>query len=386
MPKIGKLVVFSHLRWDFVYQRPQHLLSRIAREWPVVFIEEPIHAPDRQPRWERMPVEEKGVTVLRPHTPVGEGGFNDAQMPYLKNLLDQLIDEENLEGCAVWLYTPMALPLAQHMGERMEVLVFDAMDELSAFKFAPPQLIEREAETMREADVVFTGGISLYRAKQSRHHNIHAFPSSVDAPHFRKALHTEEAGDQAHLPHPRLGYYGVIDERIDLALIDYLAKSHPEWQIVMVGPVVKIGEDELPRHPNIHYMGQRPYEQLPQYLAGWDVCLMPFALNESTRYISPTKSLEYMAAEKPVVSTPITDVVEPYGNIVGIGHNPAEFTALCEQALVETEGERDRRITAYREVLQRTSWDETASAMMALIGEAAAGRTRQERGSVLAPA
>jgi UDP-galactopyranose mutase len=386
MPRIGKLVVFSHLRWDFVYQRPQHLLSRIAQEWPVLFIEEPIYTANCEPHWEKHSSSAGGVTVLRPHTSTGEGGFSDREMPYLKGLLDQLIEEENLDSCAVWLYTPMALPLAQHMGERMQVLVFDAMDELSAFKFAPPQLIEREAETMHEADVVFTGGISLYKAKQKRHHNIHPFPSSVETDHFRKALHTEEAGDQAHLPHPRLGYYGVIDERIDLSLIDFLARSHPEWQIVMVGPVAKIGHDELPGHPNILYTGQRPYDQLPQYLAGWDVCLMPFALNESTRYISPTKSLEYMAAEKPVVSTPITDVVEPYGNIVGIGHNPAEFVALCEQALAETESERSRRITAYREVLERTSWDQTASAMIALIREAAAGRSRQERGSVLAPA
>jgi UDP-galactopyranose mutase len=223
---------------------------------------------------------------------------------------------------------------------------------------------------------MFTGGPSLYRAKQSRHHNVHCFPSSVDAAHFRMSRRAatgeaeEEADDQAVVPHPRLGFYGVIDERIDLALIDAVAAARPKWQIVLVGPVVKIDPGVLPRRPNIHYFGQRSYQELPGYLAGWDVCLLPFARNDSTRFISPTKTLEYMAAELPIVSTPITDVAEPYGDIVYLGNTPEEFIAACEAALTADAGERDRRVTLMRKVLSGTSWDVTVSAMEELLAAA----------------
>jgi UDP-galactopyranose mutase len=233
-----------------------------------------------------------------------------------------------------WLYTPLALPLARMLTP--DATVYDCMDELSLFLGAPPELLARETELLEYADVMFTGGPSLFRAKQKRHPNVHCFPSSVDAEHFRLRDSTgrevSEAEDQAELSHPRLGFYGVIDERLDLGLIDVLAQAHPEWEIVLVGPVVKIDPATLPRRPNIHYLGQRTYEELPRYLAGWDVCLLPFARNDSTRFISPTKTLEYMAAELPIVSTPITDVAEPFEEIVYLGNSPQEFIAGCEAA------------------------------------------------------
>jgi UDP-galactopyranose mutase len=264
----------------------------------------------------------------------------------------------------------MALPLAQTL--RPRGVVFDVMDELSAFAGAPQEMKDLEAATLAWADVVFTGGPSLYRAKLGRHENLHCFPSSVDAAHFGQARSIDEAPDQAHLPHPRLGFYGVIDERMDLGLLDFLATSHPDWQIVMVGPVVKIDWAWLPKQPNLHFLGQRQYAELPSYLAGWDVCLLPFALNESTKFISPTKTLEYMAAELPIVSTPITDVAEPYGRIVYLGNTHDEFVAACEQALAATSEELERRVQQMRQVLATTSWDNTAAAMERLIDEAVA--------------
>jgi glycosyltransferase involved in cell wall biosynthesis len=250
------------------------------------------------------------------------------------------------------------------------------MDELSLFRGAPPELLAHESALLEEADVMFTGGPSLYRAKQSRHNNVHCFPSSVDAAHFRKdrantdGTAATEAADQTPIPHPRLGFYGVIDERLDLELIDSVAAARPEWQIVLVGPVVKIDPETLPRRANIHYFGQRSYDELPRYLAGWDVCLLPFARNDATRFISPTKTLEYMAAELPIVSTPITDVAEPYGDIVYLGATPEEFLAACDAALASSGEERDRRATLMRKVLSGTSWDVTVSAMETLIGAA----------------
>ncbi len=363
MSQDNVILTFSHLRWNFVHQRPQHLLSRFAsqRDCRVVFIEEPVHDRSDAPFWERSSPE-PNVLIARPHTPFGKPGFCDEQLPALRELLRQFVVEERLGACCAWFYTPMAVPLLGELDPR--VVVYDAMDELSAFLEAPPELLEREEELFHAADVVFTGGRSLYRAKKDRHPNVHCFPSSVDVKHFGQALRPiEDPADQAAIPRPRLGFFGVIDERMDLDLIRALADAHPEWHLVMLGPVVKIKEQNLPRRPNIHYLGQKSYLDLPAYLSNWDVCLLPFARNDATRFISPTKTLEYMAAEKMIVSTPITDVAEPYGRIVYLGETAGEFVAACERALQAPTQERRARTAGMREVLSGTSWDETAAAM-----------------------
>jgi UDP-galactopyranose mutase len=364
------LIVFSHLRWDFVFQRPQHLMTRLAQRYRVFFFEEPVHTDGAASleMIERAP----NLFVCRPHTPIDGGGFSDAQLPALQKLLEQLIEREQLGRPIAWFYTPMALPLLQRVDP--SVVVYDCMDELSAFLNAPRELIQREQSLLRLADVVFTGGPSLYRAKQALHDNVHCFPSSVEADHFGRARDAAiDHPDQRDMPHPRLGFFGVIDERFDPVAISLLADAHPEWQVVLVGPVVKIDPAMLPQRKNIHYMGQRSYQELPQFLAGWDVALLPFAMNESTRFISPTKVLEYMAAEKPIVSTPVADVVAPYGHIVHIGRDSQSFVAACEYALHELPTAHDKRVTMMRNVVKATSWDATAQKMHELI-EAATRR------------
>jgi UDP-galactopyranose mutase len=368
------IVVFSHLRWGFVYQRPQQLLSRMAARRRVIYIEEQIHKEHAEPYWSISKPEEN-VFVCQLTTPLLTGGFSDRQMPVFEPMLRSLLDELNVGNHIAWLYTPMALPLARTL--EPDLLVYDCMDELSSFHDAPPELIERENELLKEANIVFTGGPSLYRNKRDRHPNVHCFPSSVDTAHFSKALDSVEPADQALIPHPRLGYYGVIDERIDYKILDALAKAHPEWQIVMVGPFAKVDPETAPRHPNIHYLGLRHYNELPAYLGGWDVCLMPFALNEATRFISPTKMLEYMAAEKPTVSTPITDVAEPYGHVVYLGDTPVSFTRACEQALSASCKEREARTADMRKALALTSWTATVQGMEELIAQT----LRDRRGS-----
>jgi UDP-galactopyranose mutase len=370
MPPQYSIVVFSHLRWNFVYQRPQHLISRLAAKRPVLFIEEPELDREGQPRWERSNPH-PNVTVLTPRTPIEVSGFHADQLRALEPLIAELSSELADTALLAWLYTPMALPLAEALGP--DAIVYDCMDELSLFLGAPPELLSREAALLECADVVFTGGPSLYRAKRARHPNVHCFPSSVDAAHFRQAREgVAEAEDQAGIPHPRLGFFGVIDERLDLPLLDAVAQAHPEWQIVLVGPVVKIDPASLPRRPNIHSFGQRSYEELPRYLAGWDVCLLPFARNDATQFISPTKTLEYMAAELPIVSTPITDVAEPYGDIVYLGSTPGEFIAACEAALGAGAEERAEQAAQMRRVLAGTSWDVTVRAMEKLLTAAVA--------------
>ncbi len=366
---MSTIIVFCHLRWDFVYQRPQQLLSRLAQHYRILFVEEPVHDDGDSFMEQSSPA--PNVTVCRPHTPSHAGGFHDDQIPLLQPLLARLLAPG--ERPIVWFYTPMALPLLQEL--QPSLVVYDCMDELAAFKNPPKQLLQRETALLNLADLVFAGGPSLYQAKRERHANAHCFPSSVDVRHFERALERASSHpDQHGLAGPRLGFYGVIDERFDGALIAGVADARPDWQLVLVGPVLKIDEASLPRRANIHYLGQRTYEELPAFLAGWDVCLLPFALNEATRFISPTKVLEYMAAELPIVSTPIADIEQPYGGIVAIARDAGAFVAACDAALGMGEAQREAMLAQMRGVVASTSWDRTADAMRALLSSAPARR------------
>lgn len=359
--KMPHLIVFSHLRWDFVYQRPQHLMSRLARDYRVLFVEEPVHRSDGPPRFDAFSGA-PGVQVLRPCTPVAAPGFHDDQLPVLKSLLAAYLSEHGIDDYLVWCYTPMALPLLGQM--RPRALVYDCMDELAAFAGAPRQLGQREAALLKAADLVFTGGPSLYEAKRASTRNVHCLPSAVEALHFApppEAFDSEEARDadslQRDIPHPRLGFFGVIDERLDRALVAHLADARPDWQIVMVGPVVKIDRDSLPQRPNLHWLGMQPYARLPFLLADWAVCLLPFASNDATRFISPTKTLEYMAAGKPIVSTAVPDVAALYGDVVAVAQDAPSFLRACEEALAETPAARASRRQRMAKRVAGHSWD-----------------------------
>ena len=362
------ILCFSHLRWEFVFQRPQHLLTRFARTAPVVVWEEPIDADvDAPPSLNIRPASESpDVTLITPRLP--PGGSEDERDALLKQLLDGYL-ADNPRKFVAWYYTPMMLPFSRHLNPACTV--YDAMDELANFRFAPPKLLDLERELLERSDVVFTGGYSLYESKKQRHGNVHPFPSSVDRAHFAQARGVMiDPADQAGLAHPRLGFYGVFDERIDLGLIAAVADARPDWELVMVGPVVKISDDDLPRRANIHWLGGRTYNELPAYLSGWDVALMPFAINAATRFISPTKTPEYLAAGVPVVSTPIRDVKRHYERIAGvrIAGTAEQFIAGCEaQLALRTSG--DRWLAEVDGLLSTMSWDITQARMAALIDE-----------------
>lgn len=373
-PDTPDLVCLSHLRWDFVYQRPQHLLSRCAQTRRVFVIEEPIASPDNS-AWLEVSRRDCGVWVVVPYLPAELSERRAIALQ--KRLIDDLFTEAQIEAPILWYYTPMAVPLAQHV--KASAVVYDCMDELSAFNGAHPELQSREARLFELADLVFTGGRSLYEVKQHQHSSVHAFPSSIDAAHFAQARDSlADPSDQAAIPHPRLGFYGVVDERMDLALLDGIAQARPDWHLIIIGPVVKIDPATLPRHPNIYYLGSKSYQELPSYLAGWDGALLPFARNESTRFISPTKTPEYLAAGKPVVSTSIRDVVRPYGdeNLVHIADTVPAFVDAIATALdnSQTNAEWLSRVDAF---LAQTSWDLTWEAMNGLIEQAIATRTQE---------
>jgi glycosyltransferase involved in cell wall biosynthesis len=374
-PQRATLLCFSHLRWNFVFQRPQHLMSRFAQEMDVIYWEEPVDIGERETPYlqVREAQDTIGVRVVVPHLPAGMP--EDAREAALSRLLDAHV--ATIRGPLIaWYYTPMMLPFSRHIDA--DVTVFDAMDELSKFKFAPAKLLELEQEVIDRADVVFTGGSSLYEAKKDRHANVHCFPSSVDRAHFCKARARQfDPADQEDLPKPRFGFYGVIDERFDIELLDKIAQERPNWSFVMVGPVVKISEDDLPRRPNIHYLGGKTYGELPAYLSGWDVALMPFAMNESTQFISPTKTPEYLAGGKPVVSTPIKDVVRTYGHLEGvkIASTADEFVAACEAALELSRNPESGWLAEADLMLSAASWDTTQARMAGLIADALGTRT-----------
>ena len=279
----------------------------------------------------------------------------------------------------LWYYTPMARSFTNHL--QASAIVYDCMDELSLFKDAPAAMKAAEEELFARADVVFTGGLSLYEAKREYHSNIHPMPSSIDVDHFRKARScVAEPSDQQAIPHPRLGFAGVIDERLDVELLDRLANAHPDWHFVMIGPVVKIDPAILPHYSNVHYLGFRSYADLPAYFSGWDVALMPFARNDATRYISPTKTPEYLVAGKPVVSTSIHDVVRSYADhdVVRIADDPDTFAAAVSQSLSDHSNAEVRAQWLHRvdNLLKDTSWDHTWSQMMVLLDKAIAERDR----------
>lgn len=341
------MVVFCHLRWDFVYQRPQHIISRMAKEYKILFIEEP---------WQRAEESESRLMKINEMLHVLQPNVNG--IAAIKDILPQYISQSST--AVGWFYSPSFVPVLEYFN--FSAIIYDCMDELALFKGAPAELIDQERYLVANADIVFTGGKSLYESKAQLHKNVHCFPSSVDQAHFGKALNGVALPvDIASIPSPIVGYFGVIDERIDLALLDEIAGLRPEVSFVMIGPLAKIGEDELPRRANIHYLGMKDYKELPGYIKAFDIAMMPFALNDATKYISPTKTLEYMAAHRPIASTAIKDVVRDYAHCVSIVHSTHDFDRVIEEAI---DGIPDPLMSyEYDIILEKTSWDATVASM-----------------------
>ena len=383
MRAVNELVVFSHVRWDFVHGRAQQILSRLARRYRVLFVEEPKYA-SGDPRG-ALCAPRTGVTVLTPHTPLTAPGFHDDQIPLLQKLVGQALAREGFRDYGAWLYTPMALPLLQKLSPR--IVVYDCMDELTAFRAAPRQLVQRENALMRIANVVFAAGPSLFDARRARHPNVHLFPGSVDRAHFARGADASSTHPAIRaLSRPRLGYVGVLDERVDFVLLRAMAERRPEWEICLVGPVCDVDPALLPRLPNVHHLGSLPYADLPAFLAGLDVALLPFVGGDATRFMSPTAALEYMAAERPIVATPVGDVKRLYGHVVRLGDGIDAFVGACDAALVEPAASRFARIAEMRRVVAATSWDDTAREMARLIEEAALRGLTESARMMLEPA
>ena len=342
------LVVFSHLRWGFVYQRPQHLISRMAKEYKVLFIEEPIPFKENEENDYNLEVINDHLHILKPKV---------KDIPSIKHILKKLFPGGNIE--IGWFYSAAFSPLIQEIN--IDKIIYDCMDELSLFKGAASEIIDQEKFLLEKADIVFTGGKSLYESKSRNNDNVYCFPSSVDRSHFEKAqTDIEIPEDIRNIKKPIVGYFGVIDERINLDLLHKTALLQPDVSFVMIGPLAKIHDTDLPREKNLHYLGMKAYESLPAYLKAFDIAMMPFALNDATKFISPTKTLEYMAAGKPIISTAIKDVERDYSNCIPIISSAEEFSGEINKIL----NNKNKYDSAeYEEILSKTSWDNTAKKM-----------------------
>jgi glycosyltransferase involved in cell wall biosynthesis len=373
------LVCFSHLRWDFVFQRPQHLMSRFAKRRRVFFVEEAVFGADNDHI-----IEEHSTENVKRVIPKLSGTHEASDVDKrLRALLNNYFTSAKIEHYLFWYYTPLALSFSDHF--MPDVVIYDCMDELSAFHFAPPHLKHFEQKLFDKADIVFTGGFSLYEAKKHSHRNVYCFPSSIDKEHFIRARRVaQDPVDQKTIGRPRIGYFGVLDERFDNNLIASVASSQPTWNFIMVGPVVKIDPSSLPHNDNIHYLGPKRYEELPNYIAGWDIASIPFVLNGSTRFISPTKTPEYLAAGKPVISTAINDVVNPYGKkgLVHIIRSPEEFVQSAKEELEKGVEEKVEWLKEVDEFLALQSWDRTWQRMTQIIN-AAVMTNVESRGNTL---
>lgn len=361
------LIVFSHLRWEFVTQRPQHVIARFAKDRKVLFVEEPIGYDPRCEGTAHIIRVNQNITVLQPCI-TGENLIDELE-PIVKEHMQRL----NIKRPNLWFYSAAFHEMTERIPH--QAVIYDCMDELSAFKGASRALIDQERTLIQKADVVFTGGKSLYEAKRKISDQVYCYPSSVDQAHFEKALNAETIVPEGikHISGPIVGYYGVIDERIDLDLLEQVAAAKPDISFVMIGPVVKIEEADLPNHDNIYYLGGKPYQELPAYLKAIDIAMMPFALNESTQFISPTKTLEYIAALKPIISTPIYDVKRDYNKVLSIVENAEDFIAAIEKYIAESEEEQKNRYRQYEEILQAVSWDKTVAGMQHNIEAAMTG-------------
>jgi len=374
-------IVHSHLRWDFVWQRPQQILSRLAQRSHVLFVEEPVYLDD-------IPAARLDVSLPLPRVhravPLLPGtlrGEYDASIAVIRDLVRKQVAADGPLGGAFqrpvqWFYTPMPAPAMLGAFDERAV-VYDCMDELSKFRFAPAELVDRERYLAANADVVFTGGYKLWQAKSRHHANVHFFGCGVDVDHFARARSEDLslAPELAKLGRKVMGYFGVIDERIDYDLLAKLAHENSDAELVMVGPVVKVDPNELPQGPNIHWLGQRRYDELPSYVKGFDVCLMPFALNEATEYINPTKTLEYMAAGKPIVSTAVSDVVHNFTPVVTVAETDDDFVTATAAAMHSPDA---AMIARGVEQARASTWESIVARMERIVREAL--RLRSERG------
>jgi hypothetical protein len=369
------LLFLAHLKWHHVWQRPQQLMTRFARRYRVIYVDPPALLEEiKEPELHEFGFDQ-GVQVLQPRFPADVGERSDTYWRMWLGMLPSVLRQAG-SHIVLWVSSPYVDQLLEHAKPHIQLAVYDCMDDLASFKDGGAEMRVLEEHLLGLVDLVFTGGHSMYQARKDRHPRVHCFPSGVDIEHYQQVQRTETpiATQIASIPHPQLGYFGVLDERIDWELIREVAARKPEWHWVLVGPTAKVEPEALPKASNIHYLGKQAYSDLPGFLKGFDIATMPFALNEATRFISPTKTLEYLAGDKWVISTSVPDVVAFYSEIVAIADGADAWIATIEASLAAPTGELQARLERARPVLEASTWDAIAARMADLVDEQLAGR------------
>ena len=342
------IIIFSHLRWDFVLQRPQHIASRLAHHMKILFVEEPIPYNKEEEGTARLRQVNEHITVMQPRV---------QEIKDIEQLLKFMVRQKTVP--IGWFYSSDFSPLLRSLHFRK--IVYDCMSDHE------PRPDADEPAMLAEADIVFTDSKALFESRIRVHPNVHCFPSSVEHGHFRKALkNIAVPGDIAELKKPVVGYCGVIDGRLDMDLLDKVAEQSPETTFVLIGPLVNMPESKLPKRSNVHYLGMKPYHLLPGYLKGIDIAMIPFDIKGAHKLSGPTETLEYMAAGKPIISTPIWDVVRDYRNHINIVNNVDEFCAARDAIIKQLESQVYNH-EKYNDILHTSSWEDTVKRMEKLI-------------------
>jgi len=373
------IICFSHLTWDRnLFQRPQQLMLRFSKRFNVLYVSGYSCRQFFIDLFRRKKTHSYHVTdnlaVYSPFALPPIKKYSSITIRLNKILLSFLVKRRlkklKFKDPILWIYHPRYIDAIGKFKE--ELIIYDCMDDFTSLLSDyedRERNIKDERALLKKADMVFAGGYSIAELKRDSREHIHVFPSAVEIYHFKKARsdNLEMPDDITDIPHPILGYWGAIDERVDHELLKRLAMKHPEWSIVLLGPIVrhKAGDlSYLKEIKNIFWLGPKDYSLLPNYAKAFDVCLIPFVLSREGKFLSPTKTLEYLATGKPVVSTPITDVVRFYDGVVGIADGPDEFGMAVRRCMEEDNASMKQKRICFTE---NKSWEDTAEKMEKLI-------------------
>ena len=351
-----------------LWQRPQQIAVRLAKSYSILYFW-PRYASDlARRRGNSQQVEPESALSVRLVSPLllpFERAIPAAcrtNLGTVKSIISHRLWAEGFATAPIlWFYAPRFAPLLDSLEH--SAVVYDIMDEHSAFSFARRDMRELEARLLRDADLVFAGTNTLAERKREFAPQVRYLPCGVEFEHFSAA-----AAKNLHVPPvlsgvsgPVIGYFGAVDDRLDFDMLLAAAMRHPDWTILLAGPwLATKSRAEVQSQPNILMPGLVPYAELPAYLARFDVAVLPFVLNELTMHIHPTKVLEYLASRTPVVSTPIPDVVKFYSGIVKIASTPDEFIAAVENLLNTPDADAVER--GYQ-MARASSWDALVESM-----------------------
>jgi glycosyltransferase involved in cell wall biosynthesis len=382
------IVCLSFVTWDDHWGTPQQIMSRMAKNGNrVLFVDQPISPLSFLTRMRANDVVGKQFKRWREGQRAAAPNVIAASPPPILPLrYNRIVNRINAWIMRRWLKKQVKLagfndvifwnfqPCFPKIGDALDPIysVYHCVDDFSAIPVwwaGTDDVINREAECCRESDVVICTGRKLVASRSAFNPNAHFVPEGADIDLFATAAEesTQVPDDIAALPGKVIGYIGVIDFRLDVALIEHMAKRRPDWSIALVGPVKEGSVDlaGLRGLPNVVFFGNRPIDALPSYIKAMDVCLIPYVLNDYTHHIFPLKLYEYMAAGKPIVATDMEEMRPYAGPEMTIAQGNDGFLAAVEDAL---RNDSPAAAAARQATASSESWDSRVEAIERIVG------------------